>query len=169
MAKKSKKNKKLNNKSNTNNNRVSKRNRTVKRLVTGLVIIMAAAAAVIYIIYRINDSARTNELSDGRWVPSYANDASGDEVELTEIYNTQYSNYQGALTFFSDGKFSLWLTPGEDSDGTHTGTFKVKSDDEIEAYFDNGTNTVFKIHRTDGEADGISLNYDDYQIYFEKE
>lgn len=85
---------------------------------------------------------------------------------MSEIYNTNYTSYQGSLTFNDDGRFSLWLSPGTADDGTHTGCFTVNSDDEIEAYFDDGTNTKFKIERKNGTANGIIINYNDYEIYF---
>lgn len=129
-------------------------------------IIISSAILIVSCSYRQN---RSNELCVYQWIPSTAKNASGDEVQMSEIYNTNYTSYQGSLTFKDDGSFSLWLSPGTADDGTHTGSFTVNSDDEIEAYFDDGTNTKFEIKRKDGVADGIIINYNDYEIYFSHE
>lgn len=124
------------------------------------------AASAILIVSCSSQKNRQSELCAYQWIPSTAKNASGDEVEMSEIYNTNYTSYQGSLTFNEDGRFSLWLSPGTSDDGTHTGSFTVNSDDEIEAYFDDGTNTKFRIERKNGTANGIIINYNDYDIYF---
>lgn len=139
-------------------------------IIIGIIIVAIIIAAIaISIVSCTSQQNRNNELCSYQWIPSTAKNASGDEVEMSEIYNTNYTSYQGSLTFNEDGRFSLWLTPGTADDGTHTGSFTVNSDDEIEAYFDDGTNTTFKIERKNGNANGIIINYDDYEIYFSQE
>ena len=39
------------------------------------------------------------ELTSSAWVPEGAKNASGDEVEMSEVYNTNYSAYQGSVSF----------------------------------------------------------------------
>lgn len=107
-----------------------------------------------------------SDISNTEWVSSSAVNASGDEVEMAEVYNTNYTTYKGSLSFKDDGTFSLWLTPGTAEDGTHSGKYSV-SGDTITAIFDDGeTTTDFKIHRKGEEIDSISLNYEDYEVYF---
>lgn len=139
-------------------------------IIIGIIIVaIITAATALSIVSCTSQQNRSNELCSYQWIPSTAKNASGDEVEMSEIYNTNYTSYQGSLTFNDDGRFSLWLTPGTADDGTHTGSFTVNSNDEIEAYFDDGTNTIFKIERKNGNANGILINYNDYEIYFSHE
>lgn len=135
-------------------------------IISIIVLAIITAATTLSIVSCSSQQKRNNELCAYQWIPSTAKNASGDEVEMSEIYNTNYTSYQGSLTFNEDGRFSLWLSPGTSDDGTHTGSFTVNSDDEIEAYFDDGTNTKFKIERKNGSANGIIINYNDYEIYF---
>lgn len=107
------------------------------------------------------------KLTAGTWVPYQAQDADGKAVELGEIYQSYSDQYQGSLTFREDGTFSLWLTPGEGDDGTHSGTYELQ-DGQISACFDEGTQTAFTV----GEKDGvyfISLGYGDYTVYFHQQ
>ena len=139
-------------------------------IIIGIIVVaIITAATALSIVSCTSQQNRSNELCSYQWIPSTAKNASGDEVEMSEIYNTNYTSYQGSLTFNDDGRFSLWLTPGTADDGTHTGSFTVNSNDEIEAYFDDGTNTIFKIERKNGNANGIIINYNDYEIYFSHE
>lgn len=135
-------------------------------LISFIVVAIIIAATAISIVSCSSQQNRNNELCFYQWIPSTAKNASGDEVEMSEIYNTNYTSYQGSLTFMDDGKFSLWLSPGTPDDGTHSGSFNVNSEDIIEAYFDDGTNTTFKIERKNGSVNGIIINYNDYEIYF---
>lgn len=135
-------------------------------IISIIIVAIIIAATALLIVSCTSQQNRQSELCAYQWIPSTAKNASGDEVEMSEIYNTNYTSYQGSLTFKEDGRFSLWLSPGTADDGTHTGSFKVNSDDEIEAYFDDGTNTKFRIERKDGTVNGIIINYNDYEIYF---
>ena len=158
-------------KKSTAKSKQSQKNQSKKLpIIIGIIIVaIIIAATAISIVSCTSQQNRDNELCSYQWIPSTAKNASGDEVEMSEIYNTNYTSYQGSLTFNDDGRFLLWLTPGTADDGTHTGSFTINSDDEIEAYFDDGTNTTFKIERKNGNANGIIINYNDYEIYFSHE
>lgn len=131
--------------------------------VLGAVIVFSAVIVIINLSAGIS---RKDEICGYQWTASSAKNASGDEVEMSEIYNTNYTSYQGTLNFTEDDRFSLWLSPGAADDGTHTGKFAVREDDIIAAYFDDGTNTTFKIQRENGKAVGIIIKYNDYDVYF---
>ena len=143
-----------------------KQSKKLPIIISCVIVAIIIAASAILTVSCSSQQKRNNELCTYQWIPSTAKNASGDEVEMSEIYNTNYTSYQGSLTFNEDGRFSLWLSPGTADDGTHTGSFIVNSDDEIEAFFDDGTNTKFKIERKNGTANGIIINYNDYEIYF---
>ena len=146
-----------------------KQSKKLPIIISCVIVAIIIAASAILTVSCSSQQNRNNELCTYQWIPSTAKNASGDEVEMSEIYNTNYTSYQGSLTFNEDGRFSLWLSPGTADDGTHTGSFTVNSDDEIEASFDNGTNTKFKIERKNGTVNGIIINYNDYEIYFSHE
>lgn len=156
------------NKKSSAKSKQTRKNQSKKLLIIISCILCAILIAVvtISIVSCSSQQSRNDELCAYQWIPSTAKNSSGDEVEMSEIYNTNYTSYQGSLTFKEDGRFSLWLSPGTADDGTHTGSFNVNSDDEIEAYFDDGTNTKFRIERKNGSASGIIINYNDYEIYF---
>lgn len=159
--------KKKNKKSSAKSNHPQKKQTKKLPIIISIIIVaIIIAATAISIVSCTSQQNRSSELCSYQWIPSSAKNASGDEVEMSEIYNTNYTSYQGSLTFKDDGRFSLWLSPGTADDGTHTGSFIVNSDDEIEAYFDDGTNTKFRIERKNGSANGIIINYNDYEIYF---
>lgn len=143
-----------------------KQSKKLPIIISCVIVAIIIAASAILIVSCSSQQNRNSELCAYQWIPSTAKNASGDEVEMSEIYNTNYTSYQGSLTFNEDGRFSLWLSPGTADDGTHTGSFTVNSDDEIEAFFDDGTNTKFKIERKNGNASVIIINYNDYEIYF---
>lgn len=161
MAKK--KNKKSPSKSKQTRKKQSKK---LPIIISCIIVAIIIAASAILIVSCSSQQNRQNELCSYQWIPSTAKNASGDEVEMSEIYNTNYTSYQGSLTFNEDGRFSLWLSPGTADDGTHTGSYTVNADDEVEACFDDGTNTKFRIERKNGSANGIIINYNDYEIYF---
>ena len=156
------------NKKSSAKSKQTRKNQSKKLLIIISCVLCAILIAVvtISIVSCSSQQSRNDELCSYQWIPSTAKNSSGDEVEMSEIYNTNYTSYQGSLTFKEDGRFSLWLSPGTADDGTHTGSFNVNSDDEIEAYFDDGTNTKFRIERKDGTVKGIIIKYNDYEIYF---
>lgn len=151
-------------------NREPKKKSYKKTVITltavGLVIVLGACA-IVFAVIRYNSSVAA-QLADTQWIPSGATNASGDEVEMAEVYNSKYTSYQGSLAFTNDGKFTLWLSPGQADDGTHSGTYALADDDTITAYFDEGTQTEFSINRNGNEVDSISINYNDYEVNFQK-
>ena len=145
--------------------KIKKKNKTVKTIIA-LVITAAVIACVVTAVVLINQHNKAaNQLYDTKWVPVSAQNASEDEVELSEVYDVKYTNYQGNLTFGKDGTFQLWMNPGLPEDGTHTGTFELDGD-TIKAAFDNGTKTEFYIQRENGLIKTIKLGYSDYTVYF---
>ena len=131
---------------------------------TALISAFAAALICLIIFSACNGSVN---LSNTLWVPDSANNASGDEVDIREVYNSHYSNYQGTLSFSSNGTFELWLSPGDPSDGTHTGTYEL-SGDKINVLFDDDTQSQFDIV-TKGGTQCIVVTYDGYDVYFTKQ
>lgn len=145
--------------------KIKSKKRKVRTIVV-LVIVAAVIACTVTAVILINQyNKAANQLYDTRWVPVSAKNASEDEVELAEVYDVKYTNYQGNLTFSKDGTFQLWMSPGSPEDGTHTGTFELDGD-TIKATFDEGTKTEFYIQREDGLIKTIKLGYDEYTVYF---
>ena len=102
-------------------------------------------------------------------VPEGAKNASGDEVEMSEVYNTNYSAYQGSMSFSDDGTFTLWLSPGSPDDGTHSGKYTVSASDKVNLSFDDGTNTSAALTQKNGKISAVVLKYNDYEITFVKQ
>lgn len=145
--------------------KIKSKKRKVRTIVV-LVIVAAVIACTVTAVILINQHNKAaNQLYDTRWVPVSAKNASEDEVELAEVYNVKYTNYQGYLTFDKEGTFQLWMSPGLPEDGTHSGTFELDGD-TIKATFDEGTKTEFYIQREDGLIKTIKLGYDEYTVYF---
>ncbi len=146
-----------------------------KKLNPKKIIIIIAVVAVLGLItgFLVGRQAIENKklsaLYDYVWVPSTANNASGDEVELAEIYDTNYTSYQGSLTFEKDGKFSLWLRPGDPSDGTHSGAYKLNDNKSVDVTFDNGATTTFELKYTGDEITAIIVDYNNYKVCFVKQ
>ena len=136
--------------------------------ITLTVAAVFATAAVALLIFRsVTQSAKLSQFTDVSWVCTSAYNASGDEVELSEIYNTNYSSYKGSLNFRDDGTFSLWLSPGSPDDGTHVGNYRIESDAEIKVTFSGGYECSFDVNRKNGEITSIVVQYNDnYEVYF---
>lgn len=143
---------------------MKKRTRNFSKLTAALVFLTAVFA----IVFLGACSSTSDELCAQPWAPDTAKNASGDEVELAEIYNNVYTNYKGSLNFDKDGNFELWLSPGDPGDGTHTGTYEVTEDDKIDIVFDEGTHTQFIINRNDNGIASIKVIYGEYEVYFGK-
>ncbi|WP_405354074.1 hypothetical protein [Ruminococcus sp.] len=155
---KSKKTKKKNNKA------VQAKPKNNHKAIIATVVLLVLAVVIGALVFTMN--MKSDSLANTEWLSSSALNASGDEVEMAEVYNTNYTTYQGSLSFKDDGTFSLWLTPGTSEDGTHSGKYTV-SGDTVTASFDDGeTETNFYIHRKGDKINSISLNYDDYEVYF---
>ena len=102
-------------------------------------------------------------------MPASAHNASGDEVEVGEIYNTNYTTYQGSLSFEDDGTFEFWLSPGAPDDGTHGGKYTIKDNSVIDVTFDNGESQNFKIEDKNGHIASITAEYEGYKVQFVKQ
>lgn len=141
----------------------------LKTIVIAIIIILIIAGGVITaVIYNSKSNSSKTMLTDYGWKSVSAHNASNDEVALSEIYNTVYSTYKGTLNFNADGTFSFWLTPGSSDDGTHSGKYVYNGGDSISMVFDNGTETVFNVIKSEnGSISGIKCLYDDYTVYFE--
>ncbi len=126
---------------------------------------IVAAAAVCFIIF----STPKSELLNTAWVASSATDASGDEADMLDVYETNYTSYQGSLTFDDDGTFDFWLTPGDPEDGTHSGKYTVNDNSTVDVTFDSGEKGSFDINRKDGKINSISVDYKGYKVYFKKQ
>ena len=137
----------------------------VKKLLPIIIAVVLLAALVTFIvIVAVRDSA-AHALRDTYWISQSAKNASGDEVDVREVYNVKYSNYQGRLTFDNDNGFELWLTPGDKDDGTHSGKYEL-SEKKLTATFDEGSIVDFPITRKDGKITSIEVPYDNYTVYF---
>ncbi len=141
-----------------------KSKRDIKPVIIGLSFVVAIAALITYIM--LKPPTTQEEISRILWSADSAQDASGDEVEMDEIYKSYYSSYNGSITFSENGTFNFWLGPGNPDDGTHTGTYTVKDSSTLSAVFDNGKQTEFKINRTDGEITSITADYNGYTVSF---
>lgn len=138
---------------------------SVKKLIIAICVIAVIAAVTVFIgLKACSDSAKT-ALNDTEWYSASATDASGDQVDMGEIYQVKYSNYQGGLKFTDDNRFQFWLSPGDPADGLHSGVYELK-DDKIVVIFDEGTQTEFSLVRENGEVKQIQVNYDDYKVTF---
>ena len=128
-----------------------------KKLPIFLLLAVVLVIIIIVVVVSVSSCSNVSQLYNSAWVPYTAHNASGDEVEMSGVYNTNYSYYQGSLTFKDDGTFSLWLSPGTPDDGTHSGTYKLEADDKISVKFDEGTQTTFNLIRDNGEIKNIKV------------
>ena len=131
----------------------------MRRAMCGLMIIFIAVICV--------GCSGSIELGESTWIPMSAQNASGDEVLLNEVYNNNYTNYQGSLIFHSDGTFNFWMSPGDPSDGTHSGTYKLKGD-KINVLFDDDTQSQFDVKKS-GDSEFIVVTYNGYDVTFERQ
>lgn len=160
--------KKKNKKSNTNKTNFKKN----KNKLWIIIILAVVALGLIAVVVGVTSNSNTknySELTDFMWSPSLAKNSSGDEADMSEVYNTKYSSFKGSLTFKDDGTFSIWLSPGAADDGTHTGRFSLDGSDTIDVVFDDSTKTEFKIIRKGSDITSIVANYNGYDVYFSKQ
>lgn len=137
----------------------------LKKVIIGAVMGAAVIAAVVWLVVQAHVENAKHVLRGTTWVSQSAKNASGDEVDIHEVYNVRYSQYQGRLTFDDENHFELWLHPGDASDGTHSGTYEM-ADDKLTVTFDEGTVTDFTLKRSDNEISIIELKYEDYTVSF---
>ncbi len=130
--------------------------------------VVLAAAVVIFIVVINQKESKAHELRNTYWVSETAKTASGDEVDIREVYNVRYSTYQGRLNFDGENGFELWMQPGDKGDGTHTGTYELDGDKGT-AKFDSGDKTTFTVIRSDESISEIDLKYGDYTVGFFKQ
>lgn len=132
-----------------------------------LILIVVGISIAVVILNTNSDTAKIkNELCKNYWTPVSAKNASNDEVEMAQIYNTEYSSYKGSLEYRDDDTFSFWMSPGSPDDGTHSGRYEVADNSTVNMYFDDGTNTNFGIKYVDGKVLAVEVNYDSYKITF---
>lgn len=156
----------------SNKSKIHKTTTTKTKSKAGIIaIVTVAIVAVVAIIAVIVNSGSPDysELTSYTWVPTLAKNASGDEADMSEVYDTKYSSYKGSLTFKEDGTFSIWLAPGSADDGTHTGKFSIKDTDIIDVTFDDSTEAEFKISRRNSDISYIAVNYNGYEVQFTKQ
>lgn len=162
MSKKSKKKK--------NNTAVKSKKHTSKLKIIIFVPVLCVVIGIIVsaVVININsDTAKIkNALCNTNWIPALATDSSGDEVDMAQIYNSNYTSYKGSLDYFDNDSFSFWMTPGASDDGTHSGRYEVADENTVNMYFDDGTNTQFSIKYNDGQVLSVEVNYDGYKITF---
>ncbi len=142
--------------------------KSVKKLPVIIGSFICVALIVVIVVVANIKNPTIDELCKNTWIPKSAHNASGDEVEMSEVYNTVYSSYQGSMSFADDGTFSLWLSPGTPDDGTHGGKYSVE-DSKIEAIFDDGTQTEFDIKYEMNSIESITVYYDKYEVIFVKQ
>ena len=145
-------------------NKKKKTTAIISSVIAACIFIIAAIVAV-----NVLSPSVTAELTSSAWVPEGAKNASGDEVEMSEVYNTNYSAYQGSMSFSDDGTFTLWLSPGSPDDGTHSGKYTVSASDKVNLSFDDGTNTSAALTQKNGKVSAVVLKYNDYEITFVKQ
>lgn len=145
----------------------SKKTFSPKRLIIVIAaLVLVAGGITAAIVFAAN---APESVANTRWVPVSAKNASTDEaVELGEIYNVYYSNYQGYLEFKDDNTYELWMTPGDPGDGTKSGTYQMDGD-KINVKFDDGTKSIFTAKRDGKTIISILVDYGEYKVTFEKE
>lgn len=147
-------------------NKNSEKKKSNKKIIIIFVLVIAviAASIIIFVSLFLNNNAKG--ITGKSWVSKRAYTASGDEAELADIYNNRYTDYEGTLQFTDDGRFEIWLTPGNPDDGTHKGTYTYENG-KISVTYDNEETAQFDVsYSQDGVVEYISVPYaDDYGIY----
>ena len=137
------------------------------KIIIGTAVALVCAAAVVLLVINAHTENAKHVLRNTEWKSVSALNASGDEVDVREVYNVRYSQYQGKRTFDGENGFELWLRPGDPSDGTHSGKYEIDGD-KANVTFDEGTDTAFALTRSEGEITRIELLYDGYTVAFVK-
>ena len=143
----------------------TKKKPRLRKIIIGTAVALVFAAAVVLLVINAHSESAKHVLRNTEWKSVSALNASGDEVDVREVYNVRYSQYQGKLTFDGENGFELWLRPGDPSDGTHSGKYEIDGD-KADVTFDEGTKTAFALTRTEGSITRIELNYDGYTVAF---
>lgn len=140
---------------------------------TGKIIVVSLCAAgivcaALITFFVMKSSSEHSQICNIAWTSTSAKSASGDEVDMSKIYNTNYSSYKGSLNFTEDGKFSLWLTPGSPDDGTHNGKYLFDGKNKLNVEFEDGTKTSFTLKYKNENVVSILVPYNDYNVMFTK-
>lgn len=156
---KSKKKKKKRNNTNT-----PKKKKNYLPIIAAVVVI-AAAAAVLFFIF--NSPSPGADFIGKTLTASKAFDASGDEAELSKVYNVRYDAYKGTMTLNEDGTFTFWMTPGSQDDGVHGGKYTYDDNKKIiNATFDDGEKIKIKvICDKNGSFNRVEVPYQGYTVY----
>ena len=147
------------------NTKNQKKRFPVRRGVIGAAAAVLLIAAVVFLVLMTRAEQAKYALNGTDWVAQSAKNASGDEVDVREVYQVRYAQYRGTLSFDDTHHFSLWLQPGDASDGTHTGTYEIAGDKAV-ATFDSGDVAAFPLVVRDGQVMQIEVAYDDYVVTF---
>ena len=143
----------------------AKKKPRLRKIIIGITVALVCAAAVALLVINAHRESAKQVLRNTEWKSVSALNASGDEVDVREVYNVRYSQYQGKLTFDGENGFELWLRPGDPSDGTHSGKYEIDGD-KADVTFDEGTKTAFALTRTEGSITCIDVLYDGYTVTF---
>lgn len=147
-----------------------KRNNIRKKKTAIISSVIAACIFAVIAVAAVSIMSKTDvtELTSVTWTPNSATNSSGDEVEMSEVYNTNYLSFKGSLSFDENGKFSLWLSPGNPDDGTHNGKYTISESDKVTLTFNDGTKTNLSVSRKNGKINYLKLKYNNYDIMFTK-
>lgn len=148
-----------------NSKKQAKKPFPVKPLIGACIAGILIAALVVFLVFKTNEENKKHELRSTYWSSISAKNASGDEVDIREVYNVKASTFQGRLEFDKEDGFELWLNQGDKDDGTHTGKYEL-SDDKLTATFDSGVTVDFPLTKKDGEIVRIDVPYEDYVVSF---
>lgn len=155
--------------SKSKNKSKKKLNKNYKSLIKAGCVLLAVALVftAVYVIYAIT-SPKNSGLKNTYWESVSAYNASGDEVDMQQVYNNYYSSYQGSMRFKDDNTFTFWMSPGNPEDGTHSGVYTYNhEDDTISVEFGSGDKAKFDIVRKkDNTIKRIEVPYGDYIVYF---
>lgn len=100
--------------------------------------------------------------------PAMAFDTEGNPVDLTTVYGSSFKETEGELCFKKDGTFTAFIGAYANEDSV-TGTYKVKSQTEIEMVYNNDKtqNAVITVIDVDVNAVEIRLPVGDYNVIFQ--
>ena len=133
-------------------------------IIIGCVVL---AVVLLFTTLQLITSPKPSELDNTFWKSVSAYDKKGKEVDLTEVYDNNYSEYQGSMSFEEGYVFSYWMSVGNPEDGTHSGKYIFNENDTLTANFDNGDEKTFTIIRNkDNSIERIETPYGDYTIWF---
>lgn len=143
-----------------------------KKSIKPLIITLCAAAVVIgaivaaYVLWQ-NFSLEATDFVNKEWVSVEAFDSDGEKVDIFEVYDVTYNNYNGRLNLKGDGTFDFWMSPGDADDGTHSGSYSYDRDKEqLNMTFDSGEKAKYKIIRKNDSIERIEVPYNGYTVYF---